>query len=277
MKFNLSISDATAEEIAPILRLIAGGAHAGSISYSPANVAANGGFPTPAANGDADDGEGVGHAPAGNTDNTGRPYDPSIHSDAKTLKNDGTWRLRRGVTKEAIAAADAHWNAIKASQGQPLPGQGMPVGIVPAPPVPGHVPPSPPTGFPQPGQFQPTPFNPGAPPNFPTPGFDPSQPPPFNVGAPQFTPPPPPPPVQQQPAAPAGALDFSTFMKVVGAGMQRRDAAGFPVIHAEYLQAFTNRLAQAIGRPLASITDISGDLGAIQKAAEMLHAEGKWQ
>lgn len=281
MKFNLSISDATESEIAPILAFFANRG-VGVIQTGPQSAVLYGGGAsggTGSAPNGHDDGEGDGTPTTATVDSTGRPYDPAIHSESRAFKSDGTWRMRRNVSKEAIAAADAHWNAIKASQGQPIPGQGMPVGITPPPsvpvgqpfPQPGYQPPPPPAGFPMPGTFQPPP----PPAGFPQPGpaFDPTQPPPFSP-APQFQPPPPPAP---QPQPPTGALDFSTFMRVIGNGTQRRDAQGMPVINADYLQGFTQRLSQAIGRHLNTITDISTDAAAIQKAAEMLNAEGKWQ
>ena len=49
--------------------------------------------------------------PAAELDSAGYPWDKRIHAGTKTKKNDGTWKLRKGVDKELVTQVQAEFTA----------------------------------------------------------------------------------------------------------------------------------------------------------------------
>lgn len=270
MKISLMI-EGSASALAAILASLPDGA-GGDVPFTvavmgdaPAPVplpASTAGFPAPApfppampATSEDDEGEGTAPAiplPAGTVDKAGLPWDERIHAATKAFNADGSWRKRRGVQDATVTAVEAELRA-GAAPAMPMP---APAAIpLPVPPVAAPIPAPAPvaTAFPAP------------------------------VAAPAFSPPPMPAlaPVAPAPApvaepAPAAALDFPNFMMHLSGQMTKMDAAGAPLVHADYLAATCAEIATAFGVALKSITDIAGDPRMITYAMQILQRDGRW-
>lgn len=53
-------------------------------------------------------------APTGELDSAGMPWDPSIHAATKTKVTAGTWKVRRGISDEQVAQAQAKYRVTSA-------------------------------------------------------------------------------------------------------------------------------------------------------------------
>lgn len=114
-------------------------------------------------------------------DSAGVPWDNRIHSDGKSTNNDGTWRGRRGVSKDAakkivdeLRAAGKVRDPAPAAAAAPVPPAPAPAAAAPPPPA---APASPaPIAAPPPSEAQPAaaPPVPAAPAAAPTPGANPA-------------------------------------------------------------------------------------------------------
>ena len=252
MKFTLTITDATIDELVAIL-----------ISpTTPAtlrnSVAAAVGV---AANSDDDDGSDI-VADAGSVDSTGLPWDERIHSTPASLTKKGVWRAKRNLTDKAfVANVEAELRA-RAPQTQQQPA-----------PVPQYQPPVP--------QMQPVNIDP----NFQPPQsvvIPPQQMQPAPV--PQYQPPVPqqqPAPQMQQPVpqqmqqpvtAPApGSVDFMGFMQHVMTISQSGKA------DANYFADLANRVGAAFQTQLPQgITNFQQDQRMVDYAIQIMVQEGRW-
>lgn len=251
MKFTLTVTDATAEEIAALVRNLDNGVPA-TVSLPLAPPIA--GIPPmpPMGEPDEDDDEpgaaydSVPGAPV-ERDANGLPWDARIHSKNRTRNADQTWRKAKGVDPATIAAVEQELRAVPA---QPLP----PPPVV-APPIAG-VPPMP----------VPQPEHTAALPPLSTLG---------NGAAP------PPPAVDTVPPAATGPMDFPTFFQQLQPRLQQLNpATGQPFIDAPYLADLTARISAAWNTPLNAITDLMTNPNAgqiLEWAIATMRAEGRWQ
>ena len=129
MKYTLTITDATPEELAALIRNLPGNGEGqqppltGTISMQSASTAAP---PMPdVADPSADDETSDTPAPDGAVDTDGLPWDARIHSAAKTQTKAGAWRKAKGADAATIAAVEAELRA-RGPDAAPTP---------PAPPV----------------------------------------------------------------------------------------------------------------------------------------------
>lgn len=267
MKFSLTITDATQDELFNLARYLNGGIPAPMNSTSSAALTVSASPPqytaTPSDNhqqADAEDGPANPNPPQ--FDNTGLPWDERIHAKTKAFNADGSWRGRRGVDKSVAAAIEAQLRAGNA----PAPQYTAPTAHIPPPDMsqqqpPAYTPPSPPqhpqfTGQPPAQQYQPP------------------QPPAYTPPPQQYAPP----PQQYQPPAQPGALpqvpvmDFGTFMQ----NLTQRMTPGAP-LNAGYLASILPRLSQQFGRPVNAITDVAADQNMITYALQIMVADGFWQ
>jgi hypothetical protein len=243
MKFALTITDATPSELSALL-LALNGSTAPFVATMQNAAAATG-----------DDGDETGpvnvNAPA--VDKDGLPWDERIHSSNKALTDKGVWRKRRGVPTATITAVEAELRARGVPAQQPVM-QPHPMTVTPAPVM--QMP------APQP-IHQPAPVM-----QMPAPQPMPMQPAPvMQMPAPQ--------PIQQS----APAMDFATFMQALSGQMQKRDAAGMPLIDTDYLARTTTEIATAFGVPLGVITDIVSQPRAAEMivyAVQCMQRDGKW-
>jgi hypothetical protein len=246
MKFTLTITDATKEEIETFLRgsttvSIAGSAIAdGPIITGVATT--SGPLTTMSMPNHVADDEGPANANAPSVDSTGIPWDERIHSKTKATNADGTWRKKRGVTDMAIAAVETELRQrTAAASGMYMPQQmQQPAQMqMPHQQVPQH---------PQ--------FTQQVQPQF------------VQQQQPQFV---------QQPVQQSTQLDFNGFMQHLTQQMQKRDVAGNPLIEANYLASVCQRLSAMIGKPITNITDVNGDPQAIAQTVAIISADGRWQ
>lgn len=230
---------------------------------------------------ESDDESGPMNVAAPALDSEGLPWDERIHAGTKALTDAGAWRKRRGVPKEVIAAVEAELRAL---------GHGAAVPPAPAPvpmPAPMPIPPMPvaaadpvqpmPSPMPMPAMpVAPAPLPAAA----PIPAHDPAAtaypapvaavaPSPLAAVAPAVEA-----AVAQQPA-PVG-LDFQQFMQHLSGQMQKRDAAGAPLIHADYLASITTEMATAFQVQLNAITDIANRPDMIGYAVQLMQRDGRW-
>lgn len=207
---------------------------------------------------DSDDENGPVDASAPDVDANGLPWDERIHSSNHARNVDGTWRKKRNVNAETVAAVEAQLRG-------------------PSAPVPAPM--TLPTAMP----MQPTtPMPVAAPQPMAAPVVQP-QPMPMPVAAPQPMPMPAvaPVPVQQPVAAAAeqaaaGPLDFAGFMAHISGQMVKPDANGAPLVHADYLAAVAAEIAGAFGVELKTITDIAPNPQMITYAVQLMQRDGRW-
>lgn len=244
MKATLMITAAPAV-LASILATLPADA---SVSSGPVGIPGHG---------DEEDDDGPANAAAPAVDVNGMPWDGRIHAGTKGTKADGSWKRRKGVTNEEVAAVEAELRASQAAA--PLPPVAAPTPI--APPMPVPVPP------------MPTPEAVAAP--VPVPVPVPPMPTPEPVAAPVA------PVAAPIAAAPAPeGLDFAGFMQHLSAKMAQRDATGQPVVHADYLSRITAEISTAFaphGVPaLSAITDVATNPQLITYAVQLMQRDGKW-
>jgi hypothetical protein len=194
-------------------------------------------------------------------DGFGMPWDERIHSGARSLKTDGSWRYRKGVNAQAAAPVEAELRAAglvvgnTTVQAAPAPVEAAPVYTAPtaAVPLPGQ-----PVYAPQPTAAV-----------APQPTVAPV------VYAPQPTVAPA--PVAVAPAAPpATPTDFNGLMAVLAPKFQPDPATGVPGITPDYLTGLAAEIGAAFGVALNSFTDIAADPGKIGYAVQLLVRDGKW-
>ena len=214
---------------------------------------------------------------SGEVDSSGLPHDERIHAKTKNTLGDGTWRKRRGVDDATYAQIEAELRG--ASQPpmpqvdqQPVqqPTMQQPVTQMPMTQQP-QMTQQPVTQMPQVDQQpvqQPTMQQPVT--QMPM------------TQQPQMTQQPVTqmPQVDQQPVTqqpePTGQMDFHTFMQLLSAQMQKRDAAGQPLIAADYLALIAAELSTAFNSTFAAITDIQSNPQAITYAVQLFQRDGKW-
>lgn len=196
-------------------------------------------LPVPNAGSDEGDDSGPMNLTAPEVDSTGIRWDERIHSANKATTGDGKWRKRRGVDAGTVAAVEAELR-----NAAPVP--------IPQPPLQPVQPTPPPVPMMQMPQQQPA-----------------LQPAPLPM-------PVPPPQQAVQQATQGTALDFAGFMAAISPKMGQMDAAGKPIIHADYLAQVTGEINQAFGAQLSSITDIANNPQMISYAVQILQRDGKW-
>jgi hypothetical protein len=236
-------------------------------------------MPSPAAlaPGAGDDGEDDGpvNAAAPATDVNGLPWDERIHAATKATKADGSWRARRNVSADLVQQVEAELRARNAAAPAPTP-----PALAPAP-VPLPVPPMPiPT--PEPVAAAPAPL--------PVPLPTPPAPEPVAAVAPPVppVPTPTPEPVAATPAPAAVAAppvteqapNYTSFMTHLTEQMGKRDAAGAPLVHVEYLATLAAEISTAFAPhghpPLTVITDIVNNQQMVDYAIGAMQRDGKW-
>jgi hypothetical protein len=82
--------------------------------------------------------------------------------------------------------------------------------------------------------------------------------------------------IAQQPAPPVVGLDFQQFMQHLAEQMQKRDAQGSPLVHADYLAGITAEIGNAFQCQLNAITEISTDPNKINYAVQLMQRDGRW-
>jgi hypothetical protein len=276
MKVTLMI-EGSASALAAILAMLPGDA---SVSVAtPAAPAMPGIPPMPANPNGGDDGDDdtgpVAAVPDGAVDTAGLPWDERIHAKTKATIGDGTWRKKRGVDDATVAAVEAE---LRARSAPPMPAVAPPMPAVApvAPPImpPVAVAPPAPVVPPMPAVAAVAP-----PPPMPAPAPEPVQaavavapPPPMPAPAPE--------PVQAAVAVATGTLDFAQFMQHLSGQMTKRDAAGAPLVHADYLAGITAEISQVFAPhgipPLSAITDIATNPQLITYAVQLLQRDGRW-
>jgi hypothetical protein len=252
MKFSLTITDATKEEILAIMTGnppgLAGLAASTALVHTTGHTTApTSNVPMPQnGNGADDDGPANTNAPA--VDSAGLRWDDRIHSKNKALNADGTWRKRRNVDAALVASVEAELRGQPVLQQQTM--QQMPMTQQPVMqsqpqmqqmPMPNGVPPMPDQQMQQPQMMQQMPM----------------------TQQPQM---------MQQPVQ----MDFNAFMTHLAGQMTKRDQAGAPLITTDYLAGVAQKLSQAFGRQFNSITDIAGDANVIAHAVNLITLDGRW-
>jgi len=232
--------------------------------------------PFPAAiNGDDDD-NGPTNANAPAVDNTGLPWDERIHAATKNTNADGTWKARRGGPKgEQLAAIEAELRSQSAApmpspQPAPVP---MTVPTMQPQPVPMPSPQPMPTIQPQPVPMpSPQPMPTMQPVPMPMPEQVQQPQPVAATAAPTNTAAAPEPATAQA----TGTLDFAQFMQHISQQMAKRDGAGGPLIHADYLAQITAEIGGAFDVQLSAITDIAANPQMITYAQQCMQRDGRW-
>lgn len=249
MKFNLTITDATFDEISeffskrkvvsPLVGAVGPEAIMSPNRSVPNNVTVHHVEPNQPVSATGEDDEPVNtNAPA--FDSSGLPWDERIHSANRGTNANGTWRKRRGVSDGLVAGVEAELRvrivpSPLANVEQPQP---IPVAPMEMPPIPEFLQRAPnpaPVHVMQPEQFQ----QPIAP-----------------VTIPQ--------------AAPVHVVDFMQFMTTLA----QKSSTG--VIDHAYIMNLTVRVGQALNRQMNAITDVNGDQNAINTAIAIMHQDGKW-
>ena len=244
MKFTLTITDATIDELVAILISPATPETLRNSVAAVVNVAAS----------NDDDETGDTPVAAGSVDSTGLPWDDRIHSTPAKLTSKGVWRAKRGVADTLVTQVEAELRA-RASQSQPAPVQQY------QPPVP---------------QMQPVNIDP----NFQPPQSVVIPPQQMQQPAPvqQYQPPvpqPAPQQMQQQPAPvatpAAGSIDFMGFMQHVMTISQTGKA------DANYFGDLANRVGAAFQTHLPQgITNFQQDQRMVDYAIQIMVQEGRW-
>jgi hypothetical protein len=281
MPLSITIDEAH-PKFAAIMSLLSGtstGAlSAADVNSMPQPGAAPAPIPMPAVGGgDGDDDTGPVNANAPALDSTGLPWDERIHAGTKTLKSDGTWTGKRGGPKGAELDAIVAELRARAGANQPAPIP-MPAIQPAAAPVP-----MPAIAMPAVQAMQPAP----TPMPAPVPAVTLPQSAPIPMPAPEAAPAPVAAAIPQaDPATVAtvaqatGTLDFQQFMQHLSAQMSKRDAAGAPLVHAEYLAAITKEISDAFAphgfAPLTAITDISSNPQMIVYATQLMQRDQRW-
>lgn len=204
-------------------------------------------------------------ADAGTLDKDGIPWDDRIHSTPAKLKNDNTWRRKRGVTNEMVAGVEAELRA-KLSSGNQVAGAGIPAPANPVntlPAQPWTVPPTQPATTAAPVQtMQPAapvqtmqPVQPVA--TAPVQTMQPMQSMQPAAAAPVQT---------MQSAAPVQSVSV-TFTDLMGS-IQRGTQSG--IITTDIL----NNMNAAFG--INAITDVMADANAINNVAAWLQQNNLW-
>lgn len=270
MKFTLTITDASAGDLARLLDTLNGSTVSVQHHISPAapqyQQPSGAQMPINPNNGDDDD-NAPPAADAPMFDKTGLPWDERIHSGNKARTADGSWRKRRGVQDATVTAIEQELRARASSQYQQPQAPSQPA-------APQYSPPANIEQVPQTATLPNMPaMQPYQPPAMPSPDLS-GQPP-----NPQYQPAMPSPEQPQQPQAPSQpgpTMDFHTFMNTLAAQMQKRDGAGMPLITADYLGRITQEINAATGRQLNAITDAASDPGLIGFAIQLLQRDGRW-
>lgn len=266
MEFALTITKATPSELSALLLALQGSTSPFAATMQTAAAAHT------AATADDGTGDDAGpvnaNAPA--VDNTGLPWDERIHSGNKETTDKGVWRKRRGVQAALVTQVEAELRAKTAAapqqqpvmQPQPMQQPAPVVMQMPAPqPAPVMTMQPPATGYPT---------GPGYPQQ---PGNVVMQPQPMQMPVQQPVMQPAP---QQQPGV---AMDFPTFMQALSGQMQKRDAAGMPLIDTDYLARITSEMGAAFGVPLGVITDMVSQPRAAEMivyAVQCMQRDQKW-
>lgn len=275
MKPTVTLSfDSVADMIAFFQRPV-GMAEAAGFTVVPTS-----GFAAPVATSEDDDNGPVNNT-APNVDARNIPHDPRIHAAKKTLNADGTWRRRRGVTEQEVAAVEAE---LMNRTAQPAPAVAQyqfppgpyaspaPVGNVPALPQspavvdfqqpPAYV--APVTQAPQ--QYAPQPDQPIY--------QQPAQ-------APQYTPQPDQPIYQQPAPAPVAPtapqpqeLNFQQFMGIMQQALTQPGANGRPPVDQTYIATLVGQIGQMSGQQISNITDLHAKPELIGLAVSILRRDG---
>lgn len=198
----------------------------------------------------ADDDNGPVNASAPAVDATGLPWDERIHAGTKNTNADGSWKKKRGAPEALVTAVEAELRARVA--GVPP----MPATTMPAPSAPPVAAPAMPAPVAQP-----------APVPTPTPA-------PAPVAAPVERGPSP------DPTAPG--FDFDAFMAHIQTLVQTRNAAGAPMVDAEYFAQLVqtiNTNAKASNPAhvdLTAITDLAQQPHLVSYAAQLMQHAERW-
>lgn len=252
MKLTLMI-EGSATVIAQILAsLPADGVNAGVVVTAPPAM--------PVGGDDSDDGPVNVGAPV--VDASGLPWDERIHAKTKATTETGNWRKRRGVDDATVAAVEAQLRAASAVIAPPV---AAAPAVIPAP-------------FPIPA----APMQQPAPAALPVPMMAAPQPMPAAAVIPPMPAPEPVAPVVAavvQSPEPVG-LDFAQFMTHLSELFKRTDAAGAPLVHADYLAGITNEISTAFApqgiAALSAITDIEQYPAMITYAAQLMQRDQRW-
>ena len=203
-------------------------------------------------------------AAAGTVDKNGLPWDERIHSTPATLTGKGVWRARRGVNPQLVAQVEAELRARTAPQvQQSMMQQPAPVQQPMQPAVPQQ---QPPQTFQQPMQ-QPAPVQ-----QF----QQPMQQQPMQQPAPVQQPMMQQPQGVQFPPEPA-QYDFNSFMQRLQMLLNEKDAAGAPLVDANYLNSVANFVGQAFQQPVTAITDLQGNQQMLDYALQTMRNQGRWK
>lgn len=278
MKLSLTITDASASEMARIIAAAAGTAAVATVATGtpPANVPA----PSPSTNSD-DDESGDQEAAPGSVDKDGLPWDDRIHSTPAKMTGKGVWRKKRGVSDDTIRQVEAE---LRSRVSQPAPAAPAATPPMPQPEAAPAADNPPPPGMPtfiqgnQPADPAPAPQQP-APPPLPDQNGYPAPAAPVQPAAPA-TPPMPQPAPTPAPAAPApqetGQMDFNAFMQKIAGLLQQRFNDGSPVLDANYLSTVAQRTGQAFNVQCNAITDLAGNQAMIDYAIQIMKNEQRW-
>jgi hypothetical protein len=219
---------------------------------------------------EADDDDGPANANAPDVDSNGLPWDARIHSSTKGINNDGSWKKKRRASDELVATVTAELRA-RAPQ-QPAPTIPQPVALSPAIPMQPTAPMPVAAPAPQPvPQMQPAPIP--QPTALPTATQLQEQVNAVTASAP--------PPVVPQPHTP-GSLDMAGFMARLAPLFELTDAAGAPLVHAEYLAGITNEVSNAfmqagqITQPLNTLADMGDNRAMIDYTIACMTRDGRW-
>ena len=258
MKFNLTITDATLDE----LRSFLNGASTPAIvkaALAPVIVANTSATESPVEPDEAlENPEG---APA--FDSAGFPWDERIHSANKGTNTNGTWRKRRGVDDATITTVEAELKGratimTRVTESEIL---DMPVAVT-------YV-----TGESAVSQVIATPAT-VMPSGDTSESVDAPAPTPVVMTPQQFAPVTPamPEPVAPAPTPVIGAttIDFGGFMNAVA----QKSSAG--IIDNAYIVSLTQRTGAAIGRQMLAITDVMTIPEGIAAAVQIMQQDGKW-
>ena len=266
MKFNLTITDATLDE----LRSFLGSASTPAIvkaALAPVVIATTSATESPVEPDEAS--ENPEGAPA--FDSAGFPWDERIHSANKGTNANGTWRKRRGVDDATVAAVEAELKAralgatiVSAAYATggivnaPAITPPLPTGEMVIPQIPASV-----QGIAIPSMERLTDDN-----------IAPVMPTPVVMTPQQFAPVTPamPEPVAPAPTPVIGAttIDFGGFMNAIA----QKSSAG--IIDNAYIISLTQRTGAAIGRQMLAITDVMTIPEGIAAAVHIMQQDGKW-
>jgi hypothetical protein len=223
-----------------------------------------------------DDDESGDTNPTGELDESGIPHDERIHSSPAKQTAKGFWRKKRGVSDELVKQVEDELKAKVAATSQATAAVPMPQPQpAPAMPTPQPMPQATAAAMPQ---LQPAPAMPAPHPMpeqvqqpqaqaAPAPAMPAPQPMPEQVQQPQ---------AQAAPAPAADGIDFQGFMQHLSTKMQERTPDGKMLITADYLEQRTAEIATAFNTPLAAITDVAANPQMITYAAQLLQRDGRW-